>query len=168
MPDVSAAAWVMDNPQTIGTMYDLSHNIAGRQVGESRPFRLDENWIDTLIGSYRVNHGAYNWCGSDLSGGRQTLPGGIGDVNAPALNAFDAACKRHDIKRWLAAHFQRGCSVDVLTPDSAMPLDYFVQGSTQVDQEVAAEVCSSPAAWGEALGNACRTLQNQGAPGTPR
>jgi len=93
--------------------YDVTQEIKERQGGEDRPFRWQENLFDVLVGSYTHNPSKRNWAGSDLGGGKQIPPGGIGDVTVPGTDPLDRISKKHDIQFWLSENFETGCEVQV-------------------------------------------------------
>lgn len=93
---------ILDN----GTARDVSAEMQRRSDGENRPFRPDERLFDSVVGR------GWNWVGSSVGGGRTDIPPtGIGDVNVPGVNPFDAAAKEHDIQSWLTLHFVEGTVV---------------------------------------------------------
>jgi hypothetical protein len=110
-PAVLATAYVGSDQQIAKA--DMTGEIRRRQSGEDRPFARVENGFDWLIGSYAKNPRKRNWAGSDLSGGTQIGPGGIGDVTVPCTDWFDCISKEHDIRFWLAANFEPGCMVGI-------------------------------------------------------
>jgi hypothetical protein len=112
-PSVAATAYVLDSAGREIAEHDITEDMKRRQSGDDRPFAWGESGFDSLTGSYANNPRKRNWAGSDLSGGTQIGPGGIGDVTVPCTDWFDCISKEHDIRFWLAANFGPGCMVGI-------------------------------------------------------
>jgi hypothetical protein len=112
-PAVTATAYVLDAADREITEHDITEDMRRRQSGDDRLFTWGESGFDSLTGSYANNPRKRNWAGSDLSGGTQIGPGGIGDVSVPCTDWFDCISKEHDIRFWLAANFEPGCVVGI-------------------------------------------------------
>jgi hypothetical protein len=110
---VIAAAHVVNAAGQEKSSRDISEDIKKRQFGDDRPFRWTENLFDIFVGDYAHNPLRRNWAGSDLSGGTQIHPGGIGDVLVPCVDRLDCISKKHDIEFWLSANFEPGAEVRV-------------------------------------------------------
>lgn len=93
---------------------DIRTDVAVRQRGTNRPFVWYEKIFDFFSGSYEFNPSRRKWTGSDLSGGLQIAPGGIGDVNVPCIDYLDCISKKHDIEFWLAVNFKQNCLIDIV------------------------------------------------------
>jgi hypothetical protein len=114
-PSIKATARVVNKSGEQISSYDISKDIRCRQVGTAKPFRWTENFFDIFVGNYLRNPSHRNWAGSDLGGGTQIHPGGIGDVLVPATDPLDAISKKHDIEFWLSANFEPHTEVQVKT-----------------------------------------------------
>ena len=90
---------------------DITGEILRRQRGQERPFWWRERMFDFVIGNYAANKQGRNWAGSDLSGGSQIRPGGIGDMRAPCVDFVDCVSKKHDLQFWLSANFEAGSQI---------------------------------------------------------
>lgn len=112
---VVATAHIVDRAGETISSYDISEDMKVRQFGEDRPFRAGENLFDFFVGNYSRNPMGRNWAGSDLSGGMQIHPGGIGNARTPATDPLDAICKKHDIEFWLSVNFAPHTKVQVET-----------------------------------------------------
>jgi hypothetical protein len=112
---------------------DISDDIKARSAGQKRPYRPDEMLSDPITGI------KWNWIGSSRSGGPDAAiwPGGVGNVDIPARNAWDAAAKKHDIQFWLATNFQMGSRVRL--KESGRWTTYVVKSLAAVNTEVMAD-----------------------------
>jgi hypothetical protein len=86
---------VADRP---GEIIDLSEEILWRQKGQDRAFWWHEQLFDIFVGNFVSNHNRRNWAGSDLGGGTQIYPGGIGDITVPCTDRVDCISKKHDLQ----------------------------------------------------------------------
>jgi hypothetical protein len=136
-PSVSATARIVNKSKEQISSYDISEDIKRRQFGEARPFRSTENLFDIFVGNYSRNPSRRNWAGSDLSGGMQIHPGGIGNVLVPATDPLDAIFKKHDIEFWLSANFESHTEVEVKT-DKGVEL-FKVQGRNVINRKAVFE-----------------------------
>jgi hypothetical protein len=118
-PGIAATATIVNKCGKNLSNHDLSEDIKRRQFGEDRPFKRRENLFDIIVGDYARNPSHRNWAGSDLSGGVQIRPGGIGNVLVPPTDPFDAIFKKHDIEFWLSANFEPGSEVRIRTDKGA-------------------------------------------------
>jgi hypothetical protein len=114
-PSAVATARIVNKSEEQISASDVSDDVRRRQFGENRPFRTTENLFDIFVGNYSRNPSRRNWAGSDLSGGTQIHPGGLGDVLVPATDPLDAICKKHDIEFWLSANFELHAQVQIKT-----------------------------------------------------
>jgi RHS repeat-associated protein len=111
--------------QEVPVFKDINEKELFKNLNGAGNIEAKINWLEYFVGV----HG--NWWGPFTSGGIWIFPGGIGDVNVPPKDKYDALAKWHDINRWLSANFPVGTTVYIKIQDRWVPFN--VKRSQELD-----------------------------------